>query len=244
MAIIAIAGGTGAVGKTIVEGIVAHGGHSVFVLSRTDVEGISKILQENQIDTVISAMGVVTPETNQAQINLVKASNTSSSTRRFIVSAYDMLHTREYVNFVNLEKKWAVIPGDGSARANFITTQDMAKYIARLVGLDKWSKVSSIVAQNYSISEILELAEKTRGPAFRVAYDDLEKLKSGKISFIEDFPDFELSREESEALFAKVHYYAGIGKFLVPTEDTLNSRFPDIVPKTAAQVLEESWQGK
>lgn len=82
------------------------------------------------------------------------------------------------------------------------------------------------------------------GPAFRVAYDDLEKLKSGKISFIEDFPDFELSREESEALFAKVHYYAGIGKFLVPTEDTLNSRFPDIVPKTAAQVLEESWQGK
>ncbi|KXH35180.1 hypothetical protein CNYM01_10080 [Colletotrichum nymphaeae SA-01] len=308
MAIIAVAGGTGAVGKTIVEGIVAHGGHRVFVLSRTsrepkdgvqflavdyrDVEGISKILQENQIDTVISAMGVVTPQTNQAQINLVKASNTSNSTRRFIVSAYDMLHTRDqishyplaqyafeaideldktdieytrvvngffldyfgmphykthlhpWVNFVNLEKKWAVIPGDGSARANFITTQDMAKYIARLVGLDKWSKVSSIVAQNHSISEILELAEKTRGPGFRVVYDDLEKLKSGKISFIEDFPDFELSREESEALFAKVHYYAGIGKFLVPTEDTLNSKFPDIVPTTAAQVFEESWKGK
>lgn len=42
MAVIAVAGGTGAVGKTIVEGILAHGGHRVFVLSRTvSVDGSS-----------------------------------------------------------------------------------------------------------------------------------------------------------------------------------------------------------
>ncbi|KZL71540.1 NmraA like family protein [Colletotrichum tofieldiae] len=307
MAIIAVAGGSGSVGRTIVDGLVAHGGHNVFVLSRTkrepqngvhyvavnygDVDETSKVLEENQIDTVISAMGVVTPSTNKAQINLVKAAQRSSSTRRFVVSAYDMLHTRDqishyplaqyafeaideleqtnleytrvvngffldyygmphykthlqpWINFINLEKKWAVIPGDGSAKANFITSQDMAKYIARLMDLSNWSKVSSIVAETLSISELLALAEETRGSSFRVAHDELETLKSGRISFASEFPEFDLSREESEALFAKVHYYAGIGRFLVPAEDTLNSKFPDIIPKTAAQVIKESWEG-
>ncbi|GKT88903.1 nmrA-like family protein [Colletotrichum tofieldiae] len=287
MAIIAVAGGSGSVGRTIVDGLVAHGGHNVFVLSRTkrepqngvhyvavnygDVDETSKVLEENQIDTVISAMGVVTPSTNKAQINLVKAAQRSSSTRRFVYAfeAIDELeqtnleytrvvngffldyygmphyktHLQPWINFINLEKKWAVIPGDGSAKANFITSQDMAKYIARLMDLSNWSKVSSIVAETLSISELLALAEETRGSSFRVAHDELETLKSGRISFASEFPEFDLSREESEALFAKVHYYAGIGRFLVPAEDTLNSKFPDIIPKTAAQVIKESWEG-
>ncbi|GJC86160.1 oxidoreductase swnN [Colletotrichum liriopes] len=287
MAIIAVAGGSGSVGRTIVDGLVAHGGHNVFVLSRTkrepqngvhyvavnygDVDETSKVLEENQIDTVISAMGVVTPSTNKAQINLVKAAQRSSSTRRFVYAfeAIDELeqtnleytrvvngffldyygmphyntHLQPWINFINLEKKWAVIPGDGSAKANFITSQDMAKYIARLMDLRNWSKVSSIVAETLSISELLALAEETRGSRFRVAHDELETLKSGRISFASEFPEFDLSREESEALFAKVHYYAGIGRFLVPAEDTLNSKFPDIIPKTAAQVIKESWEG-
>ncbi|GKT52828.1 NmraA like family protein [Colletotrichum tofieldiae] len=287
MAIIAVAGGSGSVGRTIVDGLVAHGGHNVFVLSRTkrepqngvhyvavnygDVDETSKVLEENQIDTVISAMGVVTPSTNKAQINLVKAAQRSSSTRRFVYAfeAIDELeqtnleytrvvngffldyygmphyktHLQPWINFINLEKKWAVIPGDGSAKANFITSQDMAKYIARLMDLSNWSKVSSIVAETLSISELLALAEETRGSGFRVAHDELETLKSGRISFASEFPEFDLSREESEALFAKVHYYAGIGRFLVPAEDTLNSKFPDIITKTAAQVIKESWEG-
>ncbi|KZL81204.1 nmra-like family protein [Colletotrichum incanum] len=114
MVIIAVAGGSGAVGRTIVDGLVAHGGHNVFVLSRTKreprdglhyvavnywyIDETSKVLEENQIDTVISAMGVVTPNTNKAQINLVKAAQRSNSTKRFVVSAYDMLHTRDQVS--------------------------------------------------------------------------------------------------------------------------------------------------
>ncbi|WYZ40951.1 hypothetical protein EsH8_IV_001292 [Colletotrichum jinshuiense] len=307
MAIVAVAGGSGAVGRTIVDGLVAHGKHKVFVFSRTnlepkngvhylavnydDVEETSKVLEQNRVDTVISAIGVVTPETSRAQIQLVKAADKATPTRRFIVSAYDMLHKRDqipdyplaqytfeaideldrtdleytrvvngffldyygmphykthltrWVNFVDLENRWAVIPGDGSGKANFIASQDMATYIARLLDLDKWSKVSSIVAETLSISELFALAKKTRGPDFEVAYDDLEKLKAGKISYISKFPDFGLGPKEAEALFSKIHYYGGVGEVLVPTEDTLNSKFPDIVPKTAVQVIEESWQG-
>ncbi|TEA19650.1 Oxidoreductase BOA1 [Colletotrichum sidae] len=297
MAIIAVAGGSGPVGRSIVDGLVAHGGHKVFVLSRSsrlakdgvqylavdynDVQGTSSALETNQVDTVISAMGVVTAEASASQVQLVKAANKSSTTRRFVVSAYDMLHKREqvahfpmakytfeaideldgtdleytrvvngffldyygmphwkthlhpWINFVNVEKKWAVIPGDGSAKANFITTQDMARFIARLMELDKWSKVSSIVADTLSISEVLEIAERVRGTNFNVVHDDLEKLKSGKISFIEKFPDIGASLDEAEKLFASIHYYAGTGAALVPTEDALSSKFPDIVTKSA-----------
>ncbi|KAK2740024.1 nmra-like family protein [Colletotrichum kahawae] len=284
MAILAVAGGTGPVGRTIVDGLVQHGGHKLFVLSRTsrptqnrveylavnysDIEGTAKILESNKIATVISAMGVVTAEISVSQVQLVKAADRSSTTKRFVVSAYDMLHKREHiedsplanerilgmphwktymhpwVNMVNVEKKWAVIPGDGSARVNFIASQDMAKFIARLMDLDKWDKISSIIAETRSISEILEISEKARGAKFRVAYDDLEKLKSGKISFISDFPDIGLGEEESEKLFAILHYYAGTEQFLVPKENDIKPRFLDIVTKTAEEVIEGSWKGK
>ncbi|KAI8173121.1 hypothetical protein KHU50_004832 [Colletotrichum sp. SAR 10_65] len=308
MTIIAVAGGTGPVGRTIVDGLVQHGGHKVFVLSRAtrppqdgveylavnypDIEGTAKILETNKIDTVISAMGVVTAEISVSQVQLVKAADRSSTTKRFVVSAYDMLHKREHiedsplakfvfeaideldrtnleytrvvngffldyfgmphwktymhpwVNMVNVEKKWAVIPGDGSAKVNFIASQDMAKFIARLMDLDKWDKISSIIAETRSISEILEISEKARGAKFRVAYDDLEKLKSGKISFISDFPDIGLGEEESEKLFAILHYYAGTEQFLVPKETNIKPRFPDIVTKTAEEVIEGSWKGE
>ncbi|KAF4924091.1 Oxidoreductase swnN [Colletotrichum viniferum] len=279
MAILAVAGGTGSVGRTIVDGLVQHGGHKVFVLSRAslpaqngveylavnypDIEGTAKILETNKIDTVISAMGVVTAEISVSQVQLVKAANRASTTKRFVVSAYDMLHKREHVgdsplanqrlllgllrcgmphwktymhpwvNMVNVEKKWAVIPGDGSAKVNFIASQDIAKFIARLMDLDKWDKISSIIAETRSISEILEISEKARGAKFRVAYDNLEKLKSGKISFISDFPDIGLGEEESERLFAILHYYAGTEQFLVPKENDIKPKFPNIISKTA-----------
>ncbi|KAF9875393.1 hypothetical protein CkaCkLH20_07213 [Colletotrichum karsti] len=307
MAIVAVAGGSGPVGRTIIDGLVAHGGHKVFVLSRTsrptqngvqyvavdykDIDGTAKILEDNKIETVISAMGVIKAETSESQIQLVKAANKSTSTRRFVVSAYDMLHKREqtsyfpmaqytfeaidelettdleytrvvngffldyygmphwkshmhpWINFVNVEKKWAVIPGDGSAKANFIASQDMAKFVARLMGLDKWSKISSIVAETRSILEILEISEKARGAKFELVYDDLEKLKSGKISFISQFPDIGFSQDEAEAIFASIHYFAGTNQVLVPTQDTLNSKIPDIVTKTVEDVIEGSWKG-
>nr|XP_036577394.1 Isoflavone reductase-like protein IRL 1 [Colletotrichum truncatum]KAF6784365.1 Isoflavone reductase-like protein IRL 1 [Colletotrichum truncatum] len=237
-------------------------------------------------------MGVITKDVSNSQVQLVKAADKSSTTRRFVVSAYDMLHTREqvsnypfaeyvfealdeldgttlehtrvvngffldyygmphwktymhpWINFVNVEKKWAVISGDGSAKVNLITSQDMAKFIARLMDLPKWSRVSSIAVETKSILELLEIAEKARGSKFNVVHDDLEKLKSGKISFISEFPDIGLSQDDAEAVFAKIHYYAGTNAVLVPTEDTLNSKFPDIATKTAEEVIEESWKGK
>ncbi|VUC23602.1 unnamed protein product [Clonostachys rosea] len=270
MVIIAVAGGTGPVGKCIVEGLVQHGGHKVFVLSREgnvpksdvdvllvhygDVRATAQTLQQEKIDTLISAIGVRDEKASEAQLNLIRAAHLSATTRRFVVSAYDKLQVPEHasltprlkyaldapeelektdlaytrvvnglfmdyygmphyktslhpwLNVVNMEKKWAAIPGDGSAKADFITSQDLGTFIGRLMDLDHWDKVSSIVSNTMTMSELFELAEKTRGMMlpvirllipkitrdigckFKVVYDSLDKLKSGKISFIKDFP--------------------------------------------------------
>ena len=115
-------------GKTIVEALIAHGGHSVYVLSRTvcstscfvpwessdeiqdrstkdgvdflktdysDVGSISQALDEAKIEIVICAIGVSSPEGSQAQQNLILASEKSSSTEKFLVASFDMLHLRE-----------------------------------------------------------------------------------------------------------------------------------------------------
>ena len=73
-------------------------------------------------------------------------------------------------------------------------------------------------------------------------HDSLDKLKSGKISMIDEFPPFELGPAESQKLFATVHYQAGMGHFIVPMEGNLNAEFPDIVTKTAREVM-KGWQG-
>ncbi|CCF43457.1 hypothetical protein CH063_03078 [Colletotrichum higginsianum] len=285
MTIVAVAGGSGSAKKP-------QDGVQYLPVNYANVEATGKALEENKIGTVISAMSVMSPEVSAAQVNLVKAAQKSNSTRRFVVSAYDMMYTRDQIpeyppaqyafeavdaldqtdleytrvangflsdyygmphyktnlqpwtNFVNLEKKWATIPGDGSAKAHYTTSWDVARYVARLMDLEKWTKVSSICIETLSISEVLALAEKTRGPGFEVVYDDLEKLKSGKVTLDNVSPDYGVDQDEAQAMYAKIHYYAATGKYLVPTEDSLTSKFPEIVPKTVAQVMEESWQGK
>ncbi|KAF5860721.1 hypothetical protein ETB97_001228 [Aspergillus alliaceus] len=53
-------------------------------------------------------------------------------------------------------------PGDGLAKVNFITSQDMARLVARLMDLPEWSPVSVIAGQS-TTKDILQLAEKARG---------------------------------------------------------------------------------
>ncbi|KAI9900140.1 hypothetical protein N3K66_004402 [Trichothecium roseum] len=310
MPVIAVAGGSGPVGRTIVEALVIHGGHTVHVLSRTDrplkdgvkflkvdysdVEAMSRALAESKIDIIICAIGVFSPESSQVQQNLILAAEKSITTNKFLVASFDMLHLREHIglnplarytyealdlleaetslvhtriacgwfadyygvphypshlhpwiNVVNMAKCRAIVPGDGSGRADFITTQDMAAYVARLMDLEQWQKVSNITGDTMSLNELVHLAEETRGVKFDVAYDSLEKLKAGTISFFEDFPPIGLEDGfGDEAFYALIHRQAGMNHFLVPREHTLNDEFPDVKRKTVAEVMQQSWGGR
>ncbi|KAJ4172632.1 hypothetical protein NW754_002834 [Fusarium falciforme] len=307
MKTIAVAGGAGNVGSTIVDGLVEYGKHKIYVLSRKDrpsqgavnylrvdyddPDAIAKAFEEAGVNIVICAIAVVNPEANQSQKNLILAAQKSATTERFVISSFDMLHNRDielsplarytfeaidelektrltytriangwfldyygmphwkthlepWINIMNVEKKWAVIPGDGSVKASFITSQDMSRFVARLMDLEKWNKVSPIFANTLSFNELVEMAEKARGCKFRVANDSLEKLQSGKISFHEDFPPIGYG-EGDQAFFAMLHYQAAIGRYLVPRGyPPLDAEFPDLKITTPLEVMETAWKDK
>ncbi|EOD43449.1 putative -like family protein [Neofusicoccum parvum UCRNP2] len=108
---VAIAGGTGDVGRTILEVIKDNPNHEVVVLTRkstdtvlgasavgvdyTDVDILRRVLEEKNIHTVICALETHSEGGSKAQINLIKASAACSKTKRFIPSAFSIAYSQE-----------------------------------------------------------------------------------------------------------------------------------------------------
>ncbi|KAF5535525.1 transcriptional activator Mut3p [Fusarium mexicanum] len=112
MAIIAVAGGAGKVGRAIVEAIVEKGQHTVLVLARevkdvqgaqviavdyTDVDKLAATLETNSIDTVISTINAL--DDVSAELNLIKAAEKSAPTKRFIPSIWGIKYTQDMVAY-------------------------------------------------------------------------------------------------------------------------------------------------
>lgn len=81
MVVIAIAGGANGLGRTIAETVLRQGKHQV------------KILEENDVHTVISTMFLTTSA--KPQNNLVMAADASKVTKRFAPSIWGVPMARE-----------------------------------------------------------------------------------------------------------------------------------------------------
>ncbi|KAF9872797.1 NmrA-like family protein [Colletotrichum karsti] len=106
MCTIAVAGGTGGVGRAIVEQLQLGGKHNFVVLGRKpptnpapnaatflqvrydDVDSLTKLLEDNGIQTVISALNLESEQASNSQINLIAAADKSRVTKRFIPSEF------------------------------------------------------------------------------------------------------------------------------------------------------------
>ncbi|KAF5227405.1 hypothetical protein FANTH_14778 [Fusarium anthophilum] len=105
MVTIAVAGGTGNVGRTLVEALKESPKHDVIVLARkapdiedsaapvivvsySDIDNLVKILEDHNVHTVVSAMMVLSPDASNAQVNLIQAAAKSASTQRFVTSEW------------------------------------------------------------------------------------------------------------------------------------------------------------
>ncbi|GFF79742.1 isoflavone reductase homolog P3 [Aspergillus udagawae] len=114
MVIIAVAGGTGGVGKTIVESLVGQSQHQVIVLTRSeprtdlvsdrtrqvqvdynDIPSLVQVLEQHAIHTIISAIGIFDATTSQSQLNLIQAAEISNVTKRFVPSEYSFIQTKD-----------------------------------------------------------------------------------------------------------------------------------------------------
>jgi hypothetical protein len=61
----------------------------------SNVESLAKVLESNNIGTVVSAVSVLDNATSTSQLNLIEAAERSSSTKRFVPSEYGMRYTEE-----------------------------------------------------------------------------------------------------------------------------------------------------
>ncbi|KAJ5275589.1 hypothetical protein N7505_004134 [Penicillium chrysogenum] len=103
---VAVAGGTGGVGRTIVEELLRQDKHNVIILSRKstplpglpsvpvsaidydDIASVATFLREHSVDVVISTLSLFTEEVGKAQMNLIQAAIESSAVNRFIPSEF------------------------------------------------------------------------------------------------------------------------------------------------------------
>ena len=60
----------------------------------SDVESLSHRLEENGVHTIISTMSMTSEECSKSQLNLIRAADNASSTKRFIPSEYAHINTR------------------------------------------------------------------------------------------------------------------------------------------------------
>ncbi|KAK4068250.1 uncharacterized protein Triagg1_7493 [Trichoderma aggressivum f. europaeum] len=107
MSVIAVAGGTGNVGRAIVETLAQSSKHKVIVLARkaktvlenvptlaidyTNVDATAKVLEQYDVGVIISAIQVTDETSSAAEISLIKAAEQSSTASRFIASGWGSL---------------------------------------------------------------------------------------------------------------------------------------------------------
>ncbi|KAJ5480850.1 hypothetical protein N7539_006744 [Penicillium diatomitis] len=113
--IFAMAGGTGALGKTFVERFAQEPDIKLVILSRGEqkasqgsihhvkidydnVQSMTTELERYNVQTIISTIGLISEETSQSQLNLIEAAEHATTTKRFIPSEYSFIQTPDLLS--------------------------------------------------------------------------------------------------------------------------------------------------
>ncbi|KAI0854755.1 NAD(P)-binding protein [Xylaria cubensis] len=312
MPVVAVAGGTGGIGRTIVEEILATGKHEVKILSRqpnleleasigakvlaidySDIQALTRVLEDNNVHTLISALTFNGQGGEPPELQLALAADASKTTKRFVannwgvpiqegdelrmppiapkvkaLTALKQAENLEFTSFytgvfldywfvpavksymkpaimvLDIVNAAAAIPGSGDTPVAFTHTSDVAKYVAAALELEKWEPSYNLIADKVTWNQFLALAEDMRGVKFKVAYDDLEKLKSGQVT--------ELPAQVNADLFGagdSYRRYLAVGYLMMASGiydfndgKSAKDAFPAIKPKTVKSLLETVWK--
>ncbi|KAJ4289073.1 hypothetical protein N0V90_011415 [Kalmusia sp. IMI 367209] len=139
----------------------------------------------------------------------------------------------------------ASLPNKGEAPITLTYSHDIAKYVARLLNLQKWESAYYIAGDVKTWNEILAAAEASKGVKFNVSYDSIEKLQKGQVTELPGHAGvYELfgGRDNAlpivQGLFAQYGLWMEEGIFTYKSGKLLNDLFPDIKPLK----LEDAWK--
>jgi hypothetical protein len=83
-----------------------HLGIPVLAADYNDTVGLKKLLQEQNVQIVISALGLFSEESSQAQMALIRAAIATTTIKKFIPSEYGIKYTKELLSFHPAAQWW------------------------------------------------------------------------------------------------------------------------------------------
>ncbi|TVY77114.1 Oxidoreductase BOA1 [Fusarium oxysporum f. sp. cubense] len=203
MSTIAVSGGTGGLGRAIVDGLNAAGKSTVVVLSRestkekekelgarmiavdyNDVASVSAVLEKNNIDTVICTLSAPGPE---AELALISAVEKSRVTNRYIPAIWSIL----YNSITTTGSKIITRPVSqalGEIPVVLTHTSDVGKFVAAYMEKPTWGKEAYIIGNRLTLNELIRLVEEAKGVKFTVTYDSVDDLSAGKVTELPSHP--------------------------------------------------------
>lgn len=132
---------------------------------------------------------------------------------------------------IDMKKRTALIPGDGSQKVVFTSMRDVGKFVAASLDLQHWDPDSRIVGDEKSYAEVVDLAESITGASFEKIYYPESQIKT----VLAGNPDPEQLFFHQ---FMQLIVDGGLG-----FKANVNSKFPDIKPVSVEEYLTKYWKG-
>ncbi|KAH7418612.1 hypothetical protein BKA64DRAFT_739035 [Cadophora sp. MPI-SDFR-AT-0126] len=143
-----------------------------------------------------------------------------------------------------------VVEGHEDAFMCFTTVADIAKVVAEAVDLAEWPKVGGIRGNRVSISHVLEIAQRIRGP-FTVEKVKLEDLEAGKLKASwtlgkkhPSFSDDQAAQLEAVLKTVLIGTLLSSAKGAWEVSDEFNRLLPDFNFTEIEGFLSDAWEGK
>lgn len=297
--VVVVAGGTGGIGRHIVDGIVSTKKYTVKVFSRQESSAssdltaksvevvkvdysdhVSLVKELQGVHTVISCLLAVDGSYIQVQSNLLEAC-LEAKVKRFAPSEfsgnsgpgtvieffrewkipfrekvkasgieYTLFITGIFMEYfaspqrasgsippiiigIDFNKGEADIVGTGDDPICTIRGEDVGRFVAAALDLDKWEEKLGIVGSRTTWNELIKLGEEIRGKKFdvrRISFNEaLERRDSNPSNRMNNF---------------KLEAFASMCNGEYNFEGNLNEKCPQIVPMTAKEFLNHWWSGK
>ncbi|KAG4438707.1 hypothetical protein IFR05_005787 [Cadophora sp. M221] len=166
---IALAGGTSGVGHAFWDALEAQQAHAYILLTRkpidnpkavvvdySDVDALKSVLEAHNVTTIISAISIADGSSGQAQLNLIKAADLSTKTKRFLPSEFG---------------------------ADYTPDVDVARHVMYMLDLPTWGETNFFVGERLTINEFAAMSGEVLGK-FKVSCDTIEDLIAGKVTML------------------------------------------------------------
>lgn len=134
---------------------------------------------------------------------------------------------------VDVNKCEANIVGTGDEPLCITRADDVGKFVAAALDLDKWDEKMGMVGSRTTWNQIIKMGEQVRGKKFNVKYTTIdETLKQSKLPstnrMVKFMKEVFVTMAQGECNF----------------EATLNTKFPDIQPMKIEEFLKKWWDTK